>query len=157
MEFVGPGLIPHAGTFNTNPLVIDASIVTLSEILTKNSMDRSIKYNEELVKAYKDILSDEGVPNRVVKFGNSATVFFSDRDIHTWHDFLRYQHVGMWWAYFIGMMNRGVVATATGYDEQWTVSVQHTEEDIELTIEALKDVAKILREPIPDFRIIEAF
>ncbi len=63
----------------------------------------------------------------------------------------------MWWAYFIGMMNRGVIATAPGYNEQWTVSVQHTEEDIEITIEALKDVAKILKEPIPDFRIIEAF
>ena len=157
MEYVGPGLIPHAGTFNTNPLAVDAAIVTLDEILTKDALDRSIRYNEELVKAYKDIMSDEGVPHRIVYFGNSGTIFFSDHDINTWHDFLKYQRVGMWWAYFIGMMNRGVVATAPGYDEQWTVSVQHTEEDIEITIEALKDVAKILKEPIPDFRIIEAF
>jgi len=157
MEYVGPGLIPHAGTFNTNPLVVDAAIVTLKEILTREAMDRTRRYNEELEKAYKDILTDKGVPHRVVTFGNSGTVFFSDHDIGNWHEFLRYQHVGKWWAYFIGMMNRGVIATAPGYDEQWTISVQHTEEDIEYTIEKLKETAEVLKEPIPDFRIIEAF
>ena len=55
------------------------------------------------------------------------------------------------------MMNRGIVPTAPGYDEQWTVSVQHTEEDIEKTIESLMEVAPILSEKIPDFKIIEAF
>lgn len=157
MENYGPGLVPHAGTFNSNPLSIDAGIVTLSDILTREAMDRTIKYNMELVKAYKDILSDAGVEHHVAYFGNSATVFFSEKEIHNWHDFLRYQHVGKWWAYFVAMMNRGIVPTAPGYDEQWTVSVQHTEEDIQKTIDAFNDVAPLLAEKIPDFKIIEAF
>lgn len=157
MENYGPGLIPHAGTFNSNPLSIDASIVTLSEILTKEAMDKSIRLNQDLVKAYKDILTDNHVENQVVSFGNSATVFFSDHEIHNWHEFLKYQHVGKWWTYFVAMMNRGVVPTAPGYDEQWTVSVQHTEDDIQKTINYLNEVAPLLSEKIPDFKIIEAF
>ena len=111
----------------------------------------------ELVGAYKDILSDVGVDHHVAYFGNSATVFFSEKEIRNWHDFLRYQHVGKWWAYFVAMMNRGIVPTAPGFDEQWTVSVQHTEEDIQSTIDAFNDVAPLLAEKIPDFKIIEAF
>ncbi len=157
MEEVGPGKIPHAGTFNSNPLAVDAAIATLTEALTREAMERSARLNEELAKAYDDVLSDAGVPHNIKVFGNSATVFFTDNEVKNWHDFLRYNHVGMWWAYFIAMMNRGVVATAPGYDEQWTISVQHTEEDIEKTIEALKEVAPILSEEIPRIKIIEAF
>lgn len=157
MEEVGPGKIPHAGTFNSNPLSVEAGIITLTEILTREGIDRTIKYNMELSKAIDDILSDEGIPHNIKLFGNSGTIFFTDREVVNWHDFLRYNHIGMWWAYFIGMMNRGVVPTAPGYDEQWTVSVQHTEEDIEYTIDKFKDVAPILREDIPRMKIIEAF
>ena len=157
MENYGPEKVPHAGTFNSNPLVIDAAIVTLTEILTKENMEKSIKLNMELVKGYKDILTDAKVPIQVPYFGNSATPFFSEREIKNWHDFLRYQHVGRWWAYFIAMLNRGVVATAPGYDEQWTVSVQHTEEDIQKTLDALNDIARMLAEPIPPIKIVEAF
>lgn len=157
MEEVGPGKIPHAGTFNSNPLSIDAGLVTLTEILTRDAMERSIKFSEELAKSFNDILSDEGVPHNIKTFGNSGTIFFTNEEIMNWHDFLRHNHIGLWWAYFISMMNRGVVPTAPGYDEQWTVSVQHTEEDIEYTIEKFKEIAPILREDIPRMKIIEAF
>ncbi len=157
MEEVGPGKIPHAGTFNSNPLAVDAAIVTLTEVLTREAMEKTVKYNETLSKAYKDVLDDLGVPNNIKTFGNSGTIFFTDREIRNWHDFLRYNHVGMWWAFFIAMMNRDVVATAPGYDEQWTISVQHSEEDIEKTIEAFKESAPILKNDIPRMKIIEAF
>ncbi len=157
MEEVGPGKIPHAGTFNSNPLSIDAGLITLSEILTRDAMDRTVKLNEELTRAIDDILTDFDIPHRINIFGNSGTIFFTDHEILNWHDFLRYNHVGKWWAYFIGMMNRGVVPTAPGYDEQWTISVQHSEEDLGYTIEKFKDVAPILKEDIPKIKIIEAF
>jgi len=157
MEDVGPGKTPHAGTFNSNPLSVDAAIVTLRDVLTMDAMERTVKYNEMLSKAYGDILSDVGVPHNIKVFGNSGTIFFTDKEVLNWHDFLRYNHVGLWWAFFIAMMNRDVVPTAPGYDEQWTVSVQHSEEDIEKTIEAFKDVAPLLRNDIPRIKIIEAF
>ncbi len=157
MSEVGPGKIPHAGTFNSNPLSIDAGIVTLSEILTKEAMSRAIKYSEELVKAHRDILSDAGISVVTAWFGTSGAVFFTDHEIKTWNDFLLYEHTGKWWVYFIAMMNRGIIPTAPGPDEQWTVSVQHTEEDIQKTIDTLNDIAGLVALDVPRLKNIEAF
>ncbi len=157
MSEVGPGKIPHAGTFNSNPLSIDAGIVTLEEILTRDAMDRAIRYSEELMRAHLDIFNDAGVPVRGSVFGTSGAVMFSDRDIVTWHDFLEYQHTGRWWVYFVSMMNRGVIPTAPGPDEQWTVSVQHTEEDIQKTVDKLNEVASLVAMEVPKLKNIEAF
>lgn len=157
MDEVGPGKVPHAGTFNSNPLVIDAGIVTLSEILTRDAMSKAIELSNELVRAHGDILSDEGIPVKTVSFGTSGAVFFSEYDINNWHDFLRYQHTGRWWVYFVGMMNRGVVPTAPGPDEQWTVSAQHTEEDIQHMIDVLSEIAGLVAKDVPKLKNIEAF
>lgn len=157
MSEVGPGKIPHAGTFNSNPLSIDAGLVTLSEILTRDAMARAIRLSNELVKAHGDILSDAGIHVQTVSFGTSGAVFFSEHKINTWHDFLRYQHTGKWWVYFVGMLNRGIIPTAPGPDEQWTVSVQHTEEDIEKTIDVLGEIAGLIAKDVPKLKNIEAF
>lgn len=157
MENYGPGKVPHAGTFNSNPLSIDAGIVTLRDILTKESMDKTIKMNMELSKAYDDILSDKGIPHYVSIFGNTGAIMFSERDIRNWHEFLKYQHTGRWWAFFISMMNRGVIPTAPGPDEQWTISVQHSTEDINRTIDVFNDAVRIISEEIPLIKNIEAY
>jgi len=157
MSEVGPDKIPHAGTFNSNPLSIDAGIVTLRDILTRDAMDRAIKYSSDLVKAHRDIFTDAGVPVYSVGFGTSGAVFFSDREINNWHDFLLYEHTGKWWVYFVSMMNRGIVPTAPGPDEQWTVSVQHSEEDVERMVDVLNDVARLVAMDVPKMKNIEAF
>jgi glutamate-1-semialdehyde aminotransferase len=43
------------------------------------------------------------------------------------------------------MLCGGILPQAAGYDEQWTVSVQHTDEDIEKAIEVMKDVVEKLK------------
>ena len=47
-------------------------------------------------------------------------------------------------------MNRGIIPMATGPDEQWTVSVQHTAADIDAHLEAFDAVACLL----PSFRAV---
>jgi glutamate-1-semialdehyde 2,1-aminomutase len=157
MENYGPGKVPHAGTFNSNPLSIEAGIVTLDEILTRDMMDKTIKLNEALVKGYIDVFTDKGIDHYVTKFGNSGSIYFTGVEIRNWHDFLRYQHIGRWWVFFVSMLNRGIVASAPGYDEQWTVGVQHSIEDIDRTVEALGGIAHLLLEDIPNIKIVEAF
>ena len=157
MSEVGPGKIPHAGTFNSNPLAIDAGIVTLSEILTRDALAKAINLSNELVRAHEEILSDEGIPVKTVFFGTSGTLFFSEHEINTWHDFLRYQHTGRWWVYFVGMMNRGIIPTAPGPDEQWTVSVQHTEEDVQRMVDVLSEISGLVAMDVPKLKNIEAF
>jgi len=54
------------------------------------------------------------------------------------------------------MLNRGVIPMATGPDEQWTVSVQHTREDIEKHLEVFKTVVKELLRSEVSMEMVEA-
>ena len=44
------------------------------------------------------------------------------------------------------MVNRGVMAQPYWWDEQWTISVQHTEEDIAFHLQVFAEVAPALAE-----------
>ncbi|MEM2114950.1 MAG: hypothetical protein QXS12_05800, partial [Candidatus Caldarchaeum sp.] len=53
---------------------------------------------------------------------------------------------GKWFAWVVGMLVNGVIPQALGYDEQWTVSVQHSREDVEKALEVMKKVVKQLKD-----------
>jgi glutamate-1-semialdehyde aminotransferase len=54
------------------------------------------------------------------------------------------QDENMWYRYLVAMMNRGIIAEAQVSDDQWTISIQYTKEDIERMIEAFKEVIKVI-------------
>ncbi len=159
MQHYGPGRVAHAGTFNANPISISAAIVTLEEILTREAMAKAIKLSEDLAKGYRDVLTDAGIDNYVAIFGTSGNLYFTSEPIYDYHSMVSKLHIGRWWAYYVSMMNRGIIPTAFGFDEQWTVSVQHTEEDNQKHLDALQDTVPILKEEIPNIRLLsmEAF
>ena len=49
--------------------------------------------------------------------------------------------IDLWRHYWFGMVNRGVMAQPYWWDEQWTISVQHTEADIDKHLAAFDDIA----------------
>jgi glutamate-1-semialdehyde 2,1-aminomutase len=155
METIVPGVVAHAGTFNSNPLSVTAGIVTLSDILTENAMQNATKLGDSLSKGYQEIIEDSGIQARIQGSGLSATMYFSEREVTNWRDFLQCD-LGKWWVYYTSMMNHGVIPMATGADEQWTVSVQHTKEDIEKHLELFEKVAHTLRGLDMSMPIVEA-
>ena len=52
--------------------------------------------------------------------------------------------IDLWRHYWFGMVNRGVMAQPYWWDEQWTISVQHTEADIDKHLAAFDDIAASL-------------
>ena len=65
------------------------------------------------------------------------------QEIHNYRDWLTVD-VDLWRHYWFGMVNRGVMAQPYWQDEQWTMSVQHTEADIDKHIAAFNDIAASL-------------
>lgn len=43
--------------------------------------------------------------------------------------------------YYYLCLNRGLIPSGTGPDEQWTLSVQHTEQDVNRHLEVLSAIA----------------
>jgi glutamate-1-semialdehyde 2,1-aminomutase len=48
-------------------------------------------------------------------------------------------------AWYLAMLNEGVIPQPPGPDEQWTISVQHTEADIETHLKAFAKVVPLLK------------
>ncbi len=155
MKGVGPGKTPHAGTFNSNPLSIDAGIVCMEDILTERNLKQAEKLSSELSKAYRDIIEDDDVPLGVQDWSLSGSIYFTKKQIRNWRDFLS-TNVNQWYRYYYMMVDNGVIPAAPGPDEQWTVSVMHTKQDILEHIEAFKDVSKNLKHVSSQLQIEEA-
>jgi glutamate-1-semialdehyde 2,1-aminomutase len=155
METIVPGKVAHAGTFNSNPLSMTAGIATLTKVLTPAGMNRASRLGDELARGYRDIIADVGLEAKVQWMGLSGTVHFTDREVTNWRDFLRC-NIGRWWTYYITMLNRSIIPMATGPDEQWTVSVMHTKDDLSKHLDAFGEVARLLREEPPRMEMVEA-
>jgi len=73
---------------------------------------------------------------------NGALLFYSKR-IRNYRD---WYHVDedLWTHYWFGMVNRGILAQPYWWDEQWTISVQHTEDDIDEHLQVFEEIAPAL-------------
>ena len=111
-------------------------------------MKTAARLGDALGKGYTDVLADRKAPGFVQYRGISGALVFAPRPITDWRSFLDVD-VGRWWGYYTAMLNRGVVPMATGPDEQWTLSVQHTKADVEAHLEAFDGLAA----KIPAFRV----
>ena len=68
----------------------------------------------------------------------------SPKEIQNYRDWTKID-VDLWRHYWFGMVNRGVLAQPYWWDEQWTISVQHTEADIDKHLAVFEEVAPALR------------
>jgi glutamate-1-semialdehyde 2,1-aminomutase len=137
---VGPRKVAHAGTYNSNPLAMVACRVSLEEILTDPALERCAALNAKLAHGYREIFASAGLTASVVADGVSGTAYFVDQPVRNWRDFLRVDGDRSMHYYFL-CLNRGLIPSGTGPDEQWTISVQHTEEDVHRHLEVLATVA----------------
>jgi len=143
MDDVGPRKVAHAGTYNSNPLAMAACLASLDYVLTEEGIDRSTRLNERLAKGYAEVFGDAGVTAFVSADGVSGTVYFADHPVRNWRDFLTVDGDRSMLYYYL-CLNRGLIPSGTGPDEQWTLSVQHTEADVDRHLEILGTVAQAL-------------
>jgi len=141
MELIGPGKVAHAGTFNANHICITAAKVTLKEILTPDVYPSARSLSEELAKGYEEILEDAGIEAKVSNVGVNGHIYPGISEVKDYRDYLK-QDSEMWWSWAYAMMNRGIIFEVLTADDQWTISVQHTKEDIERTLETFKEVVR---------------
>ncbi len=144
MEHVRPGGVAHMGTYNANPLAIRAGYVTLTKILTEKAYDHMSRLGEKLINGYNEIIADSGIIARIQSAGPMGAILFTDDEVKDYRGFLRCDK-DLWFKYWIAMLNREVIPLPLGHDEQWTISVQHDEEDVQRHLEAFKEVAWTLK------------
>lgn len=155
LDQVGPRKIAHAGTFNSNPVSIACCLATLEHVITDENLEHAARLNARLAKGYEEVFRDHKVTGYVAADGPSGTVFFSDHKVRDWRSFLTVDGERSM-LYYYACLNKGVIPSGTGPDEQWTVSVVHTDRDVDLHLETLEEVADQLAGPLQTGEIEES-
>lgn len=144
MEEIASQRVLHVGTYSSNPLTMAAAEVTLKEILTGEAYRRVFALNRKLVDGYNALLKEHRLPFFANGLGSMGTLNLRPAPIHHYRDWATLDRRASA-AWYLAMMNEGVVPQPPGPDEQWTVSVQHSETDIDTHLEAFSRVAPLLR------------
>ncbi len=140
LEGIGPRKIPHAGTFNSNPISMACCRATLDHVITDENLARAAHLCARLAKGYTEIFRDAKVVGHISSDGPSGTVYFSDHPVRDWRSFLTVDGDRSILYYYLGL-NRDLIPSGTGADEQWTISVVHTPADIDRHLEILAGFA----------------
>jgi glutamate-1-semialdehyde 2,1-aminomutase len=127
MEIIGRGAAQQ-GTFNGNPLAASAGLAALTEVLTKDAYDHLGRLGTQLAEACQKAIADRGIPAHTVDLGCKGCVSYRLEPLTNYRDFLE-THTELFDASWPWMVNRGVFMTP-GDEEQWTISVQHSEDDV---------------------------
>jgi glutamate-1-semialdehyde 2,1-aminomutase len=129
--------VTAVGTFNGNPLSMAAGLATLTEVLTDDAYGYLKELGTRLAQGCQKVLDDAGIPAVTTDLGCKGSITFRDRPLERYRDYYEIDD-SVFDAYWYWVVNRGIYQTP-GKEEQWTISVQHTEEDIDRTIEVLSD------------------
>ncbi len=133
MEWVTKGTAQQ-GTFNGNPLSVAAGLAALTQVLTRDAYDHLGKLGSMLAEGCQRAIDEYDIPAHAVDLGAKGCVSYRKEPLVNYRDFLE-TIPELFYASFTWMVNRGIFMTP-GDEEQWTISVQHTEEDIQRYIDA---------------------
>jgi glutamate-1-semialdehyde 2,1-aminomutase len=140
MDLISQHKVFHGGTFNTNPVSMTAGLAMFREVLTRDNYAHVEMLSHKLVTGYRKTIDGVGLSAYVEVAGANGALMFTPHRVRNYRDWLG-TDTELWQQYWFGMVNRGVMPQPYWWDEQWTISVQHTEADIEKHLVAFSEVA----------------
>nr|WP_307875052.1 aspartate aminotransferase family protein [Frankia nepalensis] len=136
MEVVAKDKVKQVGTYNGNPLAMAAARASLFEVLTPEAYTHLDRLNDRLTAGCDEILARYGIPGYTVGISSKGCVHFTDAPIRDYTSFMAHQNEALPLLAWLYNANRGVLM-APGREEEWTLSVQHTDADVDRYLESL--------------------
>lgn len=142
METVHDNRMPHFGTYNGNPLVM-AAAAAVDEVCTHEVLQVAEDINVNALAAIDHLIAEYDLPAHTVGFGVKGAVTWASQPVRNYRDYKRtdFEAAELSWLWGV---NRGIL-TPPGLDEQWLVSLAHTEADMDLMVNAFAELAAALR------------
>ncbi len=135
--------VAQMGTFNGNPLTMAASKVTLLEILDAGAYAHFDALAETLQGGLDDEIRRHDLPFHAVTLAARGGVTYRAQRVRNYRDYLEIDksYAYLSWLY---QSNRGVLM-APGAEENWTLSVQHSTDDVQRYVDNFAEMARDLR------------
>jgi glutamate-1-semialdehyde 2,1-aminomutase len=138
---VADGTVKQYGTFNGNPLVMAAAQATLTEVLTDDVYERFEATNRRLLDGCQQIIDGYDLPAYAEGMGAKGCVVFSPTRMHEYRDYLSDVDGELSTLAWLYHMNHGIFMTP-GVEEEWTLSIAHTDEDLQRYLDAFEAFAR---------------
>jgi glutamate-1-semialdehyde 2,1-aminomutase len=138
MDQLAPvGQVYQAGTLSGNPIATAAANATLN-ILGEPGCYRELEITAanlevELLQA----AAEAGVPVTINRVGSIMSCFFTDKRVQNFED-VRATDIAAFKRFFAEMLNRGIYLAPSAYEAMF-VSLAHTKQDIDQTVEAARE------------------
>jgi glutamate-1-semialdehyde 2,1-aminomutase len=110
------------GTFNGNPVSCAAGLAALTEVLTPDAYVEFARRGTMLAEGCSAAIAEHGIPAHTVDLGAKGCVSYRPEPLTNYRDFFM----------------------TPGDEEQWTLSVQHADDDIQAYIDAFAEFCAAL-------------
>ncbi|MBD3305206.1 glutamate-1-semialdehyde 2,1-aminomutase [candidate division KSB3 bacterium] len=137
MDMMSPtGPVYQAGTLSGNPIAVSAGIATLQYIKEAGVIETVNAKADRFFKAVGEIIQAASRDLWVNHIGSMSTLFFQQGPVKNYHDATR-SDTAQFAAFFNSMLDHGISLAPSQFEAMF-ISLAHTDEDLEKTLEALK-------------------
>ena len=142
MDAITDNRMPHYGTFNGSPLAM-AGIRGVDMVATTEALAEAERLNHNALDRITDIINEYELPAHTVGFGVKGCITWSINPVRNYRDYKAtdFEIAELSWLW---SLNRGII-TPPGLDEQWLISLAHTQTEIDLLVEDFRELAVALR------------
>jgi glutamate-1-semialdehyde 2,1-aminomutase len=140
MSLLAPiGPVYQAGTLSGNPVATAAGLAVL-ERLNEQAYFRLGESVARLAAGLARAIGQSGLAVEVPVFGTLVSVFFTDEPVRNYQGATRAARSGLYAPFFRAMLARGIALAPSPYEIAF-VSMAHSLEDIDRTVEAAAEAA----------------
>ena len=140
MSVVADGTVYQVGTYNGNPLGMAAARANLLEVLTPDAYVHLDHLNDRILAGCQGVIEEFNLPGYSVGIGSKGCVTFSPEKIVDYASFKANQDAELCDLAWLYNLNRGIYMTP-GREEEWTLSVTHTDEAVDRYVAVFREMA----------------
>jgi len=140
MSVVEDHSVYQVGTYSGNPLAMATAYASLTKVLTPEAYVWLNHLSDRIENGCNEVLRKYGLPGYAVSTAAKGCVTFAEGKVRDYESYIKYQNVAVTELGYMWNMNRGIFMTP-GREEEWTLSVAHTDEAIDTYIQALDEMA----------------
>jgi glutamate-1-semialdehyde 2,1-aminomutase len=134
LQIAPAGPIYQAGTLSGNPLAMAAGLTTLRELGRPGVYEQLEAKSARLAAGLADNAQRAGLPHTINRVGSMVCLFFTDTPVIN-YETAKTADTELFAKYFGYLLEQGVMIPPSQFEGMF-VSLAHTDEDIERTIEA---------------------
>lgn len=143
MGMIADGRYSHSGTYNANVVACAAVSATMDLLAEPGLYERQRAKGDRLAEGLRGLARENGIPVRVDGLGTVFQLWFAEQPIRNWRDAERHANVDRFTSWYQEMFLRGVLFHPSQYENLF-VSLVHSDEDIDRTLEAAAESLKVI-------------